>query len=126
MRVTLYGRATGDAGFDSPRPNLPEWWKGRHGGLKNLCFIRACGFDPRFRYMDYSASNIEYLFAEVPETDNRELEDMYYLLQRKYVNLAYSIARKVPDHPAKDEAMKFLMAAFNMSNEALFRTHETS
>lgn len=74
--------------------------------------------------MDYSPANIEYLFSEVPETDDRELEDKYYLLQRKYVNLAYSIARQVPDHPAKDEAMKFLMSAFNMSNEALFRTHD--
>ena len=29
---------------------MPEWWNGRHEGLKIPWALRPCGFEPRFRY----------------------------------------------------------------------------
>lgn len=74
--------------------------------------------------MDYSPSSIEYLFSEVPETNDKALEDLYYMMQRKFISLGYTIARKVPDHPAKKDAILNLCGAYNETMEALFRTLE--
>lgn len=75
--------------------------------------------------MIHSPGTIEYLFSEVPETENPDLEHMYYNFQRQYIALAYNVSRDIPEHPAREDALKCLCAAFNETMEALFRLYES-
>ncbi|CAB4219004.1 hypothetical protein UFOVP1604_87 [uncultured Caudovirales phage] len=42
---------SGGRGFDSHRsPQMPQWWNGRHEGLKIPCQKMACRFESGLRY----------------------------------------------------------------------------
>ena len=65
------------------KPTVPEWWNGRHEGLKIPWALRPCGFEPRFRYfginkVTYKSTFIGDLFLRCTTKEPQGLFFAFY------------------------------------------------